>query len=167
MLVEEFFRADIHFDVSKRKIVDAQKIFHLMEPRNLTAAFKYYCDGDLTNAHSAEADTLATFDVIDAQVGKYEGKEIKDKEGNLYVPVKNDMKALHELSASNQVDLAGRMVYNSKGVPVFNFGKFKNVPVIKVLNDEPNYYDWMMRGDFPQNTKHKLTEIKLSQFNKK
>jgi len=167
LLVEEFLRVDINFDVSNRKLVDAQRIFYLMEPRTLTAAVKFYCGKELMDAHSAEADTLATFDVLDAQVAKYEGVEIKDRNGKLYAPVINDIEKLHDLSASNMVDLAARMVYNNQGVAVFNFGKHKNRPVLDVLKAEPNYYDWMMKSDFALNTKQKLTEIKLSQFNQK
>lgn len=167
VLVEELLRSDIVFDIKNKKLIDAQKIFHMMEPRTLSAAYKFYCGKELENAHSAEADTLATYEVLDAQVECYKGVQIKDKAGNLVEPVKNDMQVLHDLTSSNMVDLAGRMVYNSKGIPVFNFGKNRNKPVLQVLKDEPNYYDWMMRSDFPLNTKQKLTEIKLSQFNQK
>ncbi|MEN7546638.1 3'-5' exonuclease [Rapidithrix thailandica] len=165
VLVEELLRAGVEFDVSNRKIVDAQKIFHMMEPRTLGAAYQFYCNKELTDAHSAEADTLATFEVLDAQVKKYEGREIKDKSGKLYTPVKNDVEALHEITSSRMIDFAGRMVYNLQGVPVFNFGKHRNRPVLEVLKQEPSYYDWMMKGEFPLNTKNKLTEIKLSEFN--
>ena len=167
LLVEEFLRVGINFDVSHRKLIDVQRLFYLMEPRTLTAAYKFYCDKDLDGAHSAEADTLATFEVLDAQINRYKGVQIKDGEGKLYEPIINDMSKLHDLTASKMVDLAGRMVYNSKGEIVFNFGKHKNRPVLEVLQREPNYYDWIMKNDFPLNTKQKLTEIKLSQFNNK
>jgi DNA polymerase-3 subunit epsilon len=166
MLVEEFLRAGINFDSSSRKIVDAQKIFHLMEPRTLSAAYKFYCKKDLTNAHTALADTLATFEVLDAQIAHYEGVSQKDKKGNEYFPVQNDVKILHELSISNMVDFAARMVYDEKGVAVFNFGKHKGVPVTEVFQREPTYYDWMMKGDFALNTKQKLTELKISMMKK-
>lgn len=166
MLVEEFLRAGINFDSSSRKIVDAQKIFHLMEPRTLSAAYKFYCKKDLTNAHTALADTEATFEVLDAQVAHYEGVTMIDKKGKEYEPVQNDMKVLHELSISNFVDFASRMVYDEKGVAVFNFGKHKGRPVTEVFQIEPTYYDWMMKGDFALNTKQKLTEIKLSMMKK-
>ncbi|MGB0522875.1 MAG: exonuclease domain-containing protein [Flammeovirgaceae bacterium] len=167
LLVEEFLRVGINFDVSQRKLIDVQRLFYLMEPRTLTAAYKFYCDKDLEGAHSAEADTVATFEVLDAQIARYKGVEIKDSNGKMYAPIQNDMGALHELTASKMVDLAGRMVYNAKGEVVFNFGKHKNKPVLQVLEKEPNYYDWMMKSDFPLNTKQKLTEVKLSQFNKR
>jgi DNA polymerase-3 subunit epsilon len=161
LLVEEFLRADVDFDVSKRKLIDAQKIFHMMEKRTLSAAYKFYCGKTLDNAHSAEADTIATLDVLEAQVAKYDGQEMVDNLGKSIGTIKNDMSVLHELTSSNMVDLAGRMIFNNEGLEVFNFGKHRNVPVTDVLQKEPNYYNWMMNGDFPQDTKRKLTEIKL------
>jgi DNA polymerase-3 subunit epsilon len=166
MLVEEFLRANINFDVSKRKIVDVQKIFHMMEKRTLSAAYKFYCDEDLTDAHSAEADTLATLAVLEAQVERYDGMDVVDNLGNKRGVIKNDVDSLHELTAGNLVDLAGRMVFNQEGIEVFNFGKHRNRPVSDVLEKEPSYYDWMMKGDFPQETKNRLTEIRLRTFNK-
>lgn len=167
VLVEEFLRVNLDFPLHNRKLVDAQKIFHLMEPRNLSAAYRFYCDKELVNAHTAEADTLATFEVLCAQVLKYEGKTIKDDKGNDYVPVKNDVNTLHEIGAGKVVDLAGRMILNGKGEEIFNFGKHKDRLVTEVLEKEPAFYDWMMKGDFPLDTKRKLTEIKLRSFNKK
>ena len=164
LLVEEFLRVDVDFDVSKRKLIDAQKIFHMMEKRTLSAAYKFYCGKTLDNAHSAEADTLATLEVLKAQVEMYNGQEVVDNLGNKLGVMENDMATLHKLSASNLVDLAGRMVFNVEGQEVFNFGKHKDVPVSEVFKKEPSYYDWMMRGDFPQDTKRKLTEIKLRNF---
>ncbi|MDX2301232.1 MAG: exonuclease domain-containing protein [Microscillaceae bacterium] len=168
MLVEEFLRVGVNFEISNRKLIDAQRIFHLMEPRNLKAAYKFYCDANLEDAHSAEADTLATFWVLDAQVRKYAGVQILDHDGKLIEPIKNDMQILHDLTAAKIVDLAGRMIFNEAGVEVFNFGKHKNRPVTEVFLKEPTYYDWMMKGDFPLDTKRKLTEIKLrsSKLNK-
>lgn len=166
MLVEEFLRNDIEFDVSKRKLIDAQKIFHLMEKRTLAAAYKFYCNKELTGAHTAEADTLATVEILEAQVERYKDMTVTDLIGNAIGTIENNMSTLHELTCSNMVDLAGRFVLKD-GIEVFNFGKFKDKPVLEVLNSEPNYYDWMMKGDFPLDTKRKLTQIKLSQFNKK
>lgn len=165
LLVEEFLRAGIDFDVSNRKLIDAQKIYHMMEPRSLSAAYKFYCGKVLENAHSAEVDTLATLEVLDAQIKLYDSKVIKDAKGNEITPVKNDMQTLHDLAVSKMVDLAGRMVFNNNGIEVFNFGKHKDKPVLEVLAKEPSYYDWVMNGDFPLNTKKKLTEIKLRSFN--
>ncbi|MBN8578372.1 MAG: 3'-5' exonuclease [Cyclobacteriaceae bacterium] len=162
MLVEEFLRADIDFDYSRRRLIDAQKIYHLMEKRNLAAALKFYCNKELTNAHSAVADTQATLDVLIAQVGRYENQPVTDGLGNHLGTIQNDMEALHQLTASDLVDLAGRMVRSEKGEIIFNFGKHRGKPVAQVLKDEPSFYDWMMNGDFALDTKRRLTEIKLS-----
>lgn len=167
MLVEEFLRVGVDFEVSSRKLIDSQRIFHMMEPRNLKAAYKFYCGEVLKDAHSAEADTMATYHVLNAQVQRYQGVKIENEKGELIEPIRNDMQHLHDLTASKIVDLAGRMTRNSKGVEVFNFGKHKNRPVEEVLEKEPTYYDWMMKGDFPLDTKRKLTEIKLRKFNSK
>ena len=161
VLVEEFLRAGVEFDVSKRKLIDAQRIFHMMEKRTLSAAFKFYCDQELTDAHSAEADTLATLAVLEAQVKRYEGQKVVDNLGNELGEIQNNMETLHNLTSSNMVDLAGRITRNKQGVEVFNFGKHRNKPVEDILRKEPSYYDWMMKGDFPQDTKNRLTEIRL------
>lgn len=166
MLVEEFLRANVDFDVDNRKIVDAQKIFHLMEKRNLTAALKYYCDKDLENAHSALADTRATYDVLVAQIERYEGQDAFDNLGKKLDTIQNDMGMLHNLTTSSRVDLAGRMIYKD-GKEVFNFGKHRGKNVTDVLEKEPSFYDWLMKGDFPLDTKRKLTQIKLRGFNAK
>ena len=162
MLVEEFLRAGVDFDYSRKRIIDAQKIYHMMEKRNLTTAYRFYCNKELENSHSAGADTQATMDVLFAQVEKYENQIVKDGLGNKIGVIKNDMEDLHKLTSSELIDLAGRMVRNGKGEALFNFGKHRNKPVLTVLKDEPSYYDWMMNGDFPLDTKRKLTEIKLS-----
>jgi DNA polymerase III subunit epsilon len=161
LLVEEFLRVGVDFDVSKRKLIDAQKIFHMMEKRTLSAAYQFYCGKSLDNAHSAEADTLATLEVLQAQIEKYEGEECIDNLGKKLGIIENNMDSLHKLTSSNMVDLAGRMVFNNDGKEVFNFGKHRSRPVTEVLAKEPNYYNWMMNGDFAQDTKRKLTEIKL------
>lgn len=161
LLVEEFLRADVDFEVSNRKLIDAQKIFHLMEKRTLTAAYKFYCEKSLEDAHSAEADTIATYEVLDAQIRKYEGQQVIDNLGNKLGMISNDMKTLHDLTCTNMVDLAGRFILNDKGEELINFGKYKNRKVTEILEKEPNYYDWIMKGDFPLDTKRKLTQIKL------
>lgn len=149
MLVEEFYRVGVEFETLKRKFIDAQRIFHLMEPRNLTAAYKFYCQKNLENAHSAKADTEATWDIIQAQLEHY-----SDLEKNIDF--------LHQFSGqSNLVDLAGRLVYNDKKQPVFNFGKHKGKTVAEVLKIEPSYYEWMMNGDFSAQTKKVLTQLRL------
>jgi DNA polymerase III subunit epsilon len=162
VLVEEFLRADVEFDYSRKKLIDAQKIFHMMEKRTLSAAFKFYCDKEITDAHSAEADTQATLEVLYAQITRYENQEVTDGLGKKIGVIQNDMEALHKLTASNLIDLAGRMVRNEKNEIIFNFGKHKGKVATQVLKDEPSFYDWMMKGDFPLDTKRRLTEIKLS-----
>jgi len=164
LIVEEFLRAGIEFDLDKRNLLDAQKIFHLMEKRNLTAAYKFYCGKTLENAHSAEADTFATMDVFRSQVERYIGEEATDLQGNKLGVFENDMKKIHDLVNEKMVDLAGRFVFNSQGEEVFNFGKHKGKPIEQVFKEEPGYYDWMMRGDFPLDTKRKLTQVKLRGF---
>jgi len=166
LLVEEFLRADIDFEVDNRNLIDVQNIFHKMEQRTLVAAYKFYCDKDLENAHSAEADTLATFEVLKAQLDRYEGADFKDKQGNISKPVVNDMSALADFTdAKKSVDLVGFIVYNDKQEPTINFGKHKGKRVSDVLTKEPSYYDWMMKGDFPRSTKRVLTKLKLQSSN--
>ena len=164
MLVEEFLRANVDFEVDNRKIVDAQKIFHIMEKRNLSAAYKFYCDEELVNAHSALADTRATYEVLLAQVERYEGQEAVDTQGNKVAVIENNMDELNKLSTSRMIDLAGRMIYKD-GKEIFNFGKHRGKEVTEVLKQEPSFYDWIMKGDFPLDTKRKLTQIKLRGFN--
>lgn len=166
VLVEEFLRAGISFDVSKRKLIDSQKIFHLMEKRNLSAAYKFYCNKTLENAHSAEADTLATYEILKNQIEIYDNREVEDMKGNKLGIIQNDMDTLHKITLQKMVDLAGRMVYNDKGEEVFNFGKHKGKRVVDILAKEPMYYNWIQKNDFSLDTKRKLTEIKLKQFNK-
>ncbi len=164
LLTEEFLRCGVDFNVSKRKLIDVQKIFHLMEKRNLSAAYKFYCNKKLIGAHGAEADTLATFEILEKQIEKYEGEIAEDNLGNKVGVIENDMEVLHKLALQNMVDLAGRIVYNTNGVEVFNFGKHKGKSVVEILNKDSSYYDWMQRGDFTLDTKNKLTEIKLRAF---
>lgn len=168
MLVEEFLRVDTSiFEVKNRKLIDAQRIFHMMEPRTLSAAYKFYCNKSLENAHSAEADTLATLEVLCAQVEKYEGVKLKNEAGEEYEPIKNDMETLHGLTSSQIVDFAQRMAVNKSGEIVFNFGKNAGKKVTDVLKKEPQYYDWIINNDFPLDTKRKLTEIKIKMMNEK
>jgi len=167
MLMEEFLRADVVFDLDNRHFVDVQNIFHQMEQRTLKAAYQFYCQKDIMNAHSAEADTRATMEVLLAQIAKYENQEWEDKKGNKSIPVTNDVEALHKFTNLNKpVDFAGRMVYNEQGEEVINFGKHKGKKVEDVFNAEPSYYSWMMQGDFPLYTKRKLEEI-YTRFNAK
>ena len=155
MLAEEFLRAGIEFDFRKRKLVDVQNIFHKKEQRTLKAAYKFYCGQNLDNAHSAEADTMATYEVLEAQLDRYANDEEE--------PLQNDVAYLSKYSCQTRfVDYAGRIVLNDDDVPVFNFGKHRGKPVADVLRQEPSYYSWMMDGDFTLDTKQQLTKIKLS-----
>lgn len=154
LLVEEFMRAGFDFDMSNRRSVDVQTIFHKMEKRTLSAAYQFYCDKELINAHSAEADTVATYEILQAQVERYD-------------ELQNDIDFLAEFSTQQKTcDLVGRIVYNEEGIEVFNFGKHKGVSVEHILKSQPSYYSWMMDGDFPLYTKKVLTGIKLRAFNK-
>ena len=167
MLMEEFLRAGVPFDLDNRHFVDVQNIFHQMEQRTLKAAYQFYCDKQIENAHSAEADTRATMEVLLAQIARYENMEWEDKKGTRSFPVVNDIEALHKFTnLSRPVDFAGRMVYNEQGYETFNFGKHKGKTVEDVFNIEPSYYSWMMQGDFPLYTKRKLEEI-YSRWNAK
>ena len=155
VLAEEFLRAGVDIDLNRRKFIDVQTIFHKMEQRTLSAAYKFYCNKSLENAHTAEADTLATYEVLKAQLDRYPD-------------LKNDVAFLSQYSCySNNVDFAGRMVYNDKGEEVINFGKYKGRLVTEILKSDPGYYSWIMNGDFPLNTKKMLTEIRLRDFNSK
>lgn len=149
LLAEELLRVGYDFDITKHRPIDAQTIFHKMEPRNLSAAYKFYCGKSLENAHSAEADTLATFEVIDAQVGKYE-------------ELPNDIAALSEFSYQNKfADLAGFVAYNDKNEEIFSFGKYKGQLVKEVFKKDIGYYGWIQNADFPLYTKKVLTAIQL------
>src|SRR5690606_34832316 len=160
MLMEEFLRAGVDFSLTDRFFVDVQNIFHQMEQRTLKAAYRFYCDKDLENAHSAEDDVRATYDVLRSQLDRYRDTEWEDKAGNKSVPVVNDVEALHRFTNLNRpVDFAGRMVFNEQGEEVFNFGKHKGRTVESVFDKEPSYYAWMMQGDFPLYTKQCLDKI--------
>jgi DNA polymerase-3 subunit epsilon len=166
-IVEEFLRAGIDFELKGRRFVDVQNIFHKMEPRTLRAAYKFYCEKELIGAHGAEADTLATYEVLKAQLSKYQETEYTDQDKNLSIPIKNDVQSLHDFSFNAHfADFVGHIVYNQKQVEVFNFGKHKGKPVEDIFRIEPSYFDWMMKSDFPLFTKKLITAIKLRGFNK-
>lgn len=154
LLAEEFHRWNIDYNWSNARFIDAQVIFHKKEPRNLEAAYRFYCDKPLENAHTSMADTQATYEVLIAQLERYED-------------LSSDIQILSEFTRQNKnVDFAGRIVYNEKGVEIFNFGKHKGKAVTDVFKSEPSYYSWMMDGDFPLNTKQIITAIKLKVFGK-
>ena len=150
LLAEEFLRVGVDIDMMKRKFIDVQVIFHKLEQRTLSAAYKFYCDKNLEDAHTAEADTRATYEVLKAQLDRYPDV------------LENDMKFLADYSSYNKnVDFAGRIVYNEQGVEVFNFGKYKGMPVAEILKKDVGYFGWLMQGDFTLNTKNVLTKIRL------
>ncbi len=154
ILCEEFLRVNVDFNPARHRYVDVQVIFHKKEQRTLGAAYKFYCNRELENAHSAQADTAATYEILKSQLDRYPDLE-------------NDIEKLSSFSAfNNNADLAGRIVFNEQGAEVFNFGKHKGKPVEQVLKEEPSYYSWMMNGDFPLNTKQVLTAIKVRSFGK-
>lgn len=149
MLDQEFQRAGVKFDFTKPRFIDVQTIFHKKEQRTLVAAYRFYCDKDLEGAHSANADTRATYEVLKAQL-------------NRYSDLPNDIDALSDFSSQNRnVDLMGRLIYNDKRQEVINFGKYKGKLAEEVLRSDPGYYSWILQGDFPQNTKDAFTKIKL------
>ena len=147
LLVEEFLRCGIRLDVEDKNLIDVQNIFHKKEQRTLVAGYKFYCDKDLVNAHSAEADITATYEILEAQLERYDDLD-------------NDMKSLHEYSQRRRfVDMVGRIALNDDDVAVFNFGKHKGKPVTQVFKEEPGYYGWLLNGDFPLYTKEKFKDI--------
>ena len=149
LLAEEFLRAGVDIDLMRRKFVDIQTIFHKKEPRNLSAAYKFYCEKDMENAHSAEADTRATYEILQAQLDRYQD-------------LQNDISFLSEYSSfNNNVDFAGRVIYNEQKQEVINFGKHKGRLVEDVFQEDPGYYGWIMQGDFALHTKKVFTAIKL------
>ncbi len=149
LLAEEFLRAQVDIDLTRMKAIDVQVLYHKREPRTLSAAYKFYCGKVLEDAHSALADTRATYEVLKSQL-------------DFYNDLENDMEVLSkESSFTNNVDFAGRFIYDENGREVFNFGKYKSMPVDAVLDRDPGYYGWMMNGDFSLNTKQVLTRIKL------
>ncbi len=150
LLAEEFLRAGVDIDMSRRKFIDVQVIYHKLEQRTLSAAYKFYCNKNLEDAHTAEADTRATYEVLKAQLDRYPDE------------LQNDIVFLSEYSSfTRNVDFAGRMVYNEQNIPIFNFGKYKGQSVAEILRKDPGYYSWMLQGDFTLNTKQMLTRIKL------
>ncbi|HZI01499.1 MAG TPA: 3'-5' exonuclease [Flavisolibacter sp.] len=147
LLMEEFIRVDVEFDMKNRKVVDVQKIYHQMEQRTLSAAYRFYCNKELEGAHSAETDAAATAEILSAQLERYP-------------QLGNSIDSVLKATGEDQIiDFARRFAYNDKGEEVFNFGKHKGRTVADVMKTEPQYYDWMMKGEFPMNTKQKLTEI--------
>ncbi|GHS85935.1 DNA polymerase III subunit epsilon [Bacteroidia bacterium] len=160
ILVEEFLRVGVNFDMTNRRFVDVQNIFHRMERRTLSAAYKFYCQKKLEGAHGAEVDTLATYEILKAQLDRYQNEPYEETNGQVSYPVINDVSALATFSTLRKnVDFAGVMVYNQQGLPTFNIGKHKGKLVTDVFRTEPSYYNWMMNADFTLYTKKIITEI--------
>ncbi len=161
MLMEEFARAGFDFNLDNRNTIDVQKIFYKMEPRTLKAALKFYCGKDLEGAHDALADVRATVDVLKGQLVKYDDEPYIDGDGMKHPPpIQNDMKKLSEFTfTSTSIDVTNRLKYNSKGVPVFNFGKYSGRPILEVFRTEPNYYKWIMDKEFSVQVKKFLTDL--------
>lgn len=154
LLAEEFLRAEADIDLSRRKFVDVQVIFHKKEQRTLSAAYKFYCDKDLEGAHDASVDTMATYEILQSQLDRYSD-------------LNNDIEFLSKYTTqNNNVDFAGKFIYNEKGEEIFNFGKYKGQRVTDVLKNDTGYFGWMLSGDFSLHTKKVLTNIKLRNFNK-
>lgn len=161
LLVEEFLRVGISFNLKNRRLVDVQNIFHKMEQRTLKAAYKFYCGKNLDNAHSADADTLATYEVLKAQLDRYKDTEYVEKDGRVTKPIVNDIDALSRFSTQFQwADLVGHIAYDKNGKEIFNFGKHKGETLEHIFTVEPAYYDWMMKAEFPLSTKELLKEVK-------
>jgi DNA polymerase-3 subunit epsilon len=161
MLAEEFLRVGVDFGLEGRNLIDVQNIFHKMEQRTLKAAYRFYCDKELEGAHEAYPDTAATLEILVSQLEKYADATISDSRGETVGPVPSDMDELHKFcQRTHNADLAGRLIYNDDGVIVFNFGKNKGVSVKELIERDPGYFGWMMKGDFPRYTKRVLEQIK-------
>ena len=159
LLAEEFMRVGVDFSMEGRNVLDVQVIFHMMEKRTLGAGYKFYCGKELPDAHEALPDTVATYEILKAQIERYQDVEVLNDKGELIKPVQNDMKVLHNTSQRHKVaDFAGRLVYDADGDVCLNFGKFKGDKLTAIFEKERGYYAWMMNGDFALYTKKKLTE---------
>ena len=167
ILIEEFMRCDIDLNLEGIKIIDALRLYHLMEKRNLSSAYKFYCNKKLENAHDAYSDTKATVEIIRRQVHFYENKEVIDNKGNILGIISNNIESIGSIINNNIVDISGRIIKNSNGEEVFNFGKYKNKKVEDVFKSNPQYYHWIINNDFPLHTKKKISEIRLRSTNGK
>ena len=159
-------RCKINLSINNTKIIDALRIYHLMEKRNLSSAYKFYCNKNLDNAHNSYADTIATLEVIKKQIEKYENQEVIDNKGNVLGTISQNLDSIGSIIKTDIVDISGRIIKNSENKEVFNFGKYKNQIVSKIFKSNPEYYHWIMKSNFPLHTKKKFTEIKLRDINK-
>ena len=160
LLVEEFLRAGLKFDLKSRRLIDVQNIFHKMEQRTLKAAYRFYCGKNLDHAHSADADTMATYEVLMAQLDRYQDSEYTAPDGSVSKPIVNNIEQLSQFTCNSQwADLVGHIGYDKQHREIFNFGKHKGKTLESVFNVEPAYYDWMMKANFPLSTKECITEV--------
>jgi len=162
ILAEEMLRAGFDFDMKNRRLVDIQNVFYRMEQRTLKAAYKFYCNKNLKNAHSALADIKATYEILKAQLDRYENADFEDLFGKISQPVVNDIKKLSEFTNFHKnADLVGHIIFNENGEEIFNFGKYKGQTVESVFEKEPQYFNWMINADFPEYTKKVIKGIRL------
>jgi|TARA_B100001057_G_scaffold358293_1_gene360427 DNA polymerase-3 subunit epsilon len=167
ILIEEFMRCDIDLNLENIKIIDALRLYHLMEKRNLSSAYKFYCNKKLVNAHDAYSDTKATVEIIKKQLEFYNNEQVIDNKGNVLGIISNKIDSIGSIINNNIVDISGRIIKNTDGDEVFNFGKYKNQRVEDVFKNNPQYYHWMINNDFPLHTKKKISEIRLRYTNGK
>ena len=154
MLMEEFNRAGIEFDMTNRKTIDVLRIFHKLEKRDLKSAYKFYCSKDLVGAHDAMNDVKATLEVLEAQLDRYKNTEIIDENDNTIVPIKNDMQSLHDFTNDpNELDFQGKIKLNEDGIPCLTFGKYQNQPLSSSLSSDAKYYNWILNSEFSSDTK--------------
>lgn len=160
MLLEEFARVGLEFDMEKRRLIDVQRVFYKMEPRTLKAAFKFYCGKELEGAHDALADVRATVDVFKGQLERYQDTEYEDEDGNILKPIKNDMQAIHDFTNDNRfVDVTQKLKYDDKGQVVFNFGKYNGKPVAENLYKDRQYYHWILDKEFSVQVKSAVKKL--------
>ena len=167
ILIEEFMRCNIELKLENIKIIDALRLYHLMEKRNLSSAYKFYCNKILKNAHNSYADTKATVEILKKQIEFYKNKEVIDNKGNKLGIISSNIDSIGSIINNYIVDISVRIIKNSEGKEVFNFGKYKNQLVEDVFKENPQYYHWIINNDFPLHTKKKISEIKLRNINEK
>lgn len=161
MLMEEFARAGMEFEIDRRRMIDVQRIFYKMEPRTLKAAVRFYCERDFEDAHDALADVKATIDVFQGQLTRYKGVDLRDEDGNtVEAPVRNDVQALHEFTNDNRfVDVTQKLKYDTNGVVVFNFGKYVGQAAAPILVKDKQYYNWIMNKEFTSQVKQAVKKL--------
>ncbi|MBR8839223.1 MAG: 3'-5' exonuclease [Stigonema ocellatum SAG 48.90 = DSM 106950] len=159
LLLVEFYRAGIDFKLEGRNLIDVQTIFHKMEPRNLKAAYKFYCGKNLVGAHDAVNDTRATYEIFKAQIQRYENVAYEDKDGNIFYPIENHLETLAKFTPFNLLDPTGKVVYDEQGREIFNFGKHRGKTLVEVFTEEPTYYYWIMNKDFSIFTKRAIEKV--------